>query len=196
MYNIEGVLYIYILCRNENNAKKKFWWNSSIFISPPPSKACFPLPTVHRLQTGGHFLHSFFSLDGSSIILVIKERDHFSIRFNMQLREKKKTRFFSRLNGLRKLYKMFVGFSMFCSENRVPQNPILIVGHDSIIWPIFGCFHKWGYPKSWRVSFSIWENPNLTWMMTRGSPMTWETSISVEVELSNFSDTPQFRWNP
>ena len=33
-----------------------------------------------------------------------------------------------------------------------------------------GGFQKWGYPNSWMVYFM--DNPNLTWMRTRGTPIS------------------------
>ena len=36
-------------------------------------------------------------------------------------------------------------------------------------FPPFGGFHKWRYPNSWMVDFM--KNPNLKWMITRGTPI-------------------------
>ena len=39
----------------------------------------------------------------------------------------------------------------------------------------YGSFLKWRIPNSWMVQFR--ENPNLKWMITGGTPMTWETTL-------------------
>ena len=39
----------------------------------------------------------------------------------------------------------------------------------------------WGFPQMevFQNGWFIWENPHLTWMITRGNPMTQETSMDV-----------------
>ena len=47
---------------------------------------------------------------------------------------------------------------------------------------------SWGHPTSWMVYFK--ENPKITWMMTGGTPMTYENSIwSQSASASDFLST-------
>ena len=42
----------------------------------------------------------------------------------------------------------------------------------------YGGFHKRGYPNSWVMLGGLVDNPNLNWMMTRGTPRAMETKKS------------------
>ena len=48
-----------------------------------------------------------------------------------------------------------------------------------VSYSFMGAFHKYGIPNSWMVF--VRENPNLTWMMTGGTPMTQETTKSSQM---------------
>ena len=57
---------------------------------------------------------------------------------------------------------------------------------------------KWGIPNSWMVF--VMENPNLKWMMSRGTPMTSETPIwhrwnDFGMALEFLGGIQQSRWN-
>ena len=80
----------------------------------------------------------------------------------------------------------------FLKQEKNQQHPFLdgistffhyrpsILGYPHLWKPLCldGGFNKWGIPNSWMFYFG--ENTIQKWMITRGSPMTQETSMSTE----------------